>query len=139
MTLVCNEYSGIALLELIVIGSERGEVLLGLRFGIEPVGWNGGGEVVAAEVEPRDVGKVREGVRDLPCEVDIAKGEVGEGGKCSELSRERTFEVITMERKAGEGGEPANLRGQVAANPIVVKAQVGKAIERPYLRRYGAA
>ena len=121
-----------------MIGPERGEVFLDCLFGVEVVGWNVGVEIVVVEAEGLDVGKVREGGRDLPSEVVIVKVEMGEGGKCSELSRERTFEAIHEEVKMLEGGESADLRGQVAANLTAAKVQLGKAIERPYLRRYGA-
>ena len=121
-----------------MVGLERGEVLLGFRFGKDRVGRNVGVKIVAVEVEALEVGKLREGRRDLPCEVVIVEVEFGEGGKCSELSRERAFEAIIFDPKMLEGGESADLRGQVAANLIVAKAQVGKAIKRPYLRRYGA-
>ena len=96
-----------------------------------------GVEIVVVEGEPYEV-KVREGGRDLPSEVVPVEVENGEGGKCSELSRERAFEAIMANPNILEEGESAYLRGQVAANLIALKAQVGKAIERPYLRRYGA-
>ena len=127
------------LLEHFVSGPERDEVLLGLHFLCDIYGWNVGVEIVASEGELLKVDKVREGGRDFPCEVIIVKIETGEGGKCSKLSRERAFEAIIAEMKKAEGGESADLRGQVAANLIAVKAQLGKAIQRPYLRRDGAA
>ena len=119
-------------------GPERGEVRLGSLHDIELFGWNVDVEIVVVKAKYLDVGKVSESGRDLPCELIMAKAEMGEGGKCSELSRERAFEASINERKNPEGGESADLRGQVAANPIVGKVQLGKAIERPYLRRYGA-
>ena len=99
----------VVLLEHIVIGPERGEVLLGFFFIIDVGGWNVGGEIVAVEAERLEVGKVREGGRDLPSEVIIVKVEDGESSKCSELSRERVFETITVEPKTAEGGEFAGL------------------------------
>ena len=77
-------------------GPERGEVLLDFLFAME--GWNVGVEVVAVVVEAEflEVGKVREGGRDLPIEVITIKVEMGESGKCSELSRKRAFEAIIV-------------------------------------------
>ena len=122
-----------------MIRPECGEESLGSRWVPDQVGWNISVEVVAVEVQGLEVGKAREGGRDLLREVIIGEAENGEGVKCSELSRERAFEAIFFKVKFLEGGESASLRGQVAANLIVLKVQVDKAIERPYLRRYGAA
>ena len=82
------------LLEHVVIGTERGEVLLDFHFATEV--WNVGIEIVVVEAEVPEVGKVREGGRDRPSEVVIVKVEIGEGGKCSELSRERAFEAAII-------------------------------------------
>ena len=78
-----------------MIGTERGEVLLGFLL-IEAIGRKVGVEIVAVEAEVIDVGEVREGGRDIPSEVVLFKGEIDEGGKCSELSRERAFESILV-------------------------------------------
>ena len=94
-----------------VIGPQRGEVLLGFLFGLDKVGWNVGVEIVAAKIEVVEVGKVREGGRELPSEVVFVKEEMIKSGKCSELSRERAFEAIIDEPKRFEGGESADLRG----------------------------
>ena len=84
-------------LERIESGPERGEVRMGFLFPCDTSGWNVGVEIVVVKAECPNVGKVREGGRDLPCEIIIAKVETGEGGKCSELSRERAFKAIEDE------------------------------------------
>ena len=78
-------------------GPERGEVPLGFPFAVDRYRLSVGVEIVVVEGEPYEVGKVREGGRDLPSEVVIVKEEFGEGGKRSELSRERAFEAIMVE------------------------------------------
>ena len=62
-----------------MIGPELGEVLLGVLFMKIPAG-NASGPIVVAKGEHLDVGKVREGGRDLPREVILVKAETVQGG-----------------------------------------------------------